>query len=501
MKPTKTNIKLIFGLKLKQLRQDKTLSLSELAVKSGLSVSYLNEIESGKKYPKADKIAVLSDVLNVSYDRLVSLKLSRHLAPIGDLLDSKVLEQLPLDHYGIDINKLVVLMANAPMQLSALVATIVEMAKSSELSQNNFSRTAIRTYKELNENYFDDLEKAVEKFVNKINFPNDPPVTYSALQKVISEQFGISVDEKLLNNYPELSEIRAIYVPGNKNKLVINKNLNDSQKTFILGKEIAYQYLKITDRSNLYSAARVDSFDQLLNNLRASYFATSLMLKRENILDDLKQFFKMKKWNSSNLLEFIDKYNSTPEMFLQRFTNLASKFLNLNSYFFLRFNTIEGSNEYHLNKELRLNTRENPGGYQSTEHYCRRWISIGVLKKLDQSKKGKAMYDKSVVGAQVSKFYDSGDKYFSISIARRNRLTIGNNTSITVGFLMNDEFRKKVNFWNDPKIPAKIVNNTCERCTIQDCKERVAPANVAEQLEKYDSIKSSIKKLISEVES
>jgi transcriptional regulator with XRE-family HTH domain/Zn-dependent peptidase ImmA (M78 family) len=501
MKPTKTNIKLIFGLKLKQLRQDKNLSLSELALKSGLSVSYINEIESGKKYPKADKIAVLSDVLNVSYDKLVSLKLSRHLAPIGDLLDSKVLEQLPLDHYGIDINKLVVLMANAPMQLSALVATIVEMAKSSELSQNNFSRTALRTYKELNENYFGDLEKAVEKFVGKIKFSNTPPVTYSALQNVINKQFGIIVDEKLLNDYPELSEIRAIYIPGKKNKLVINKNLTDSQKTFILGKEIAYQYLGIKDRSNLYSAARVDSFDQLLNNLRASYFATSLMLKRENFLADLKQFFKMKKWDSEKLLELIYKYNATPEIFLQRFTNLASKFLNLNSYFFLRFNTIESSDEYHLTKELRLNTLENPGGYQSMEHYCRRWISIGVIKKLEQGKKGKAMNDKSVVGAQISEFYDSRDKYFSISISRRNSLTIGSCTSVTVGFLINDDFGKNVKFWNDNNVPSKIVNNTCERCVIPDCKVRVAPAVVAEQQEKHEAIKSSIVKLISDAQS
>jgi transcriptional regulator with XRE-family HTH domain len=501
MKPTTTNIKLIFGLKLKQLRQDKNLSLSELAEKAGLSVSYLNEIESGKKYPKTDKIALLSEAFDVSYDKLVSLKLSRHLAPIGDLLDSKVLEQLPLDHYGIDINKLVVLMANAPMQLSALVATIVEMAKSSELSQNNFSRTALRTYKELNENYFEDLEKSVEKFVSKLKFPNTPPVTYSALKNVINEQFGIRVDEKLLNNYHELSEIRAIYIPGKKNKLVINKNLTDSQKAFILGKEIAYQYLEITDRSNLYSKARVDSFDQLLNNLRASYFATSLMIKRENVLADLKQFFKMKKWNDKKLLDLINKYNATPEIFLQRFTNLASKFLNLNSYFFLRFNTVEGSHEYHLSKELRLNTLENPGGYQSTEHYCRRWISIGVLKKLEQSKKRKTMDDKSVVGAQISEFYNSRDQYFSISISKRNSLTKGNSTSVTVGFLINDDFRKKVKFWNDTNLPVKIVNNTCERCTIHDCKERVASAVVAEQLEKYDSIKSSIKKLISEVES
>ena len=500
MKPTKTNIKLIFGLKLKQLRQDKNLSLSELAANSGLSVSYLNEIESGKKYPKTDKIAVLSEALEVNYDKLVSLKLSRNLAPIGELLDSKVLEQLPLDHYGIDINKLVVLMANAPMQLSALVATLVEMAKSSELSQNNFSRTALRTYKELNENYFEDLEKAVEKFVSKIKFANNPPVTYTALQKVINKQFGITVDEKLLNNYPELSEIRAVYVPGKQSKLLINENLTDSQKTFILGKEIAYQYLGITDRSNLYSKARVDSFDQLLNDLRASYFATSLMLKREIVLADLKQFFRMKKWDSKKLLELINKYNATPEIFFQRFTNLASKFLNLNSYFFLRFNTIEGSDDYHLTRELRLNTLENPGGYQSMEHYCRRWISIEVLKKLGQGKKGKAMFDKSVVGAQVSEFYDSGDQYFSISISRRNSLTIGNYTSVTVGFLINDDFRKKVNFWNDKSVPVKIVNNTCERCTIPDCKERVAPAVVAGRQEKHDKIKSSIKRLLNETQ-
>ena len=49
------HIKLIFGLKLKQLRQEKSLSLQDLSNSSGLSMSYINEIEKGKKYPKADK--------------------------------------------------------------------------------------------------------------------------------------------------------------------------------------------------------------------------------------------------------------------------------------------------------------------------------------------------------------------------------------------------------------------------------------------------------------
>ncbi|MFB0903925.1 MAG: helix-turn-helix transcriptional regulator, partial [Nonlabens sp.] len=76
-------IKLIFGLKLKQIRTDKNLSLFGLSKLSGLSKSYLNEIENGKKYPKPDKIVLLSDKLEVSYDQMVSLQLDKNLAPIG----------------------------------------------------------------------------------------------------------------------------------------------------------------------------------------------------------------------------------------------------------------------------------------------------------------------------------------------------------------------------------------------------------------------------------
>src|SRR3972149_11156695 len=179
MKHSENNIRLIFGLKLKQIRLDKNLSLSSLAKKASLSVSYLNEIENGKKYPKSNKIASLAEALDISYDKLVSLKLTKSLAPLSDLLESNILEQLPLDHYGIDVHKLLLQISQAPLQLSALVATLIELAKSSEMSQNNFSRAAIRTYKELNDNYFQDLEDSVTKFCRKINFINSPPINYS----------------------------------------------------------------------------------------------------------------------------------------------------------------------------------------------------------------------------------------------------------------------------------------------------------------------------------
>jgi transcriptional regulator with XRE-family HTH domain len=60
------NERILFGLKLKQLRQKKNLSFAELAAETGMSISYLNEIEKGKKFPKEEKLDKLAAALELS---------------------------------------------------------------------------------------------------------------------------------------------------------------------------------------------------------------------------------------------------------------------------------------------------------------------------------------------------------------------------------------------------------------------------------------------------
>ena len=95
-------LKFILGLKIRQLRDKRDLSLKELSDLSDLSISYLNEIEKGKKYPKADKISSLAEALGIEYDSLVSLKLNKKLQPISNLLKSNFLTEIPFDFFGID---------------------------------------------------------------------------------------------------------------------------------------------------------------------------------------------------------------------------------------------------------------------------------------------------------------------------------------------------------------------------------------------------------------
>ena len=151
-----------FGLKIKQLRTDKNLSLFDLSKLSGLSKSYLNATEKGKKYPKTTKIAILSNVLEVDYDNMVSLKLDKNLAPLGEILQSKILKEIPLNLFGIKETDLIDIIANAPAKVSAFITTLIEIAQNYNLSRENFYLAALRSYQEAHNNYFEDIEIKAE---------------------------------------------------------------------------------------------------------------------------------------------------------------------------------------------------------------------------------------------------------------------------------------------------------------------------------------------------
>ncbi len=488
-------IKLIFGLKIKQLRNDRRMSLSELSSKSGMSVSYLNEIESGKKYPKTDKIAALSEALETDYDKLVSLKMARNLAPIGELLDTNILEQLPLDHYGIDINKLIMLMAGSSVQLSALIATFIEMAQSSESSQNNFSKTALRTFKEFNDNYFEDLENAAESFIDEFKLKTIVNLGFGRLKQILEDSYKYKIDEDILNSRPQLSVLRAVVMRNKKTMLLLNNKLSDAQKAFIAGKELAYNYLNIKDRSYIHSSLQLKTFDQLLNNFKASYFSTAVLINRNFLIAELDKFFKAKKWDDNRFLKIINRYNCTTEMFFQRITNIQSKYFGLNKFFFLRFNHEIGTPEFRLSNELRLNTRRNPGASLGNENFCRRWVSFKTLNNIE----AKIKNDKNFYGRTAnicrSKFFDSQDEYVCISVGQRGNLFPNMISSITIGFQIDESLKDKISFTADPSLPQIIVNETCERCKIQDCKERAAPPVSARRIEKYERVLEALSEL------
>jgi len=132
------NNRILFGLMVKQLRQQRQLSFAELAKQSGLSVSYLNEIEKGKKYPKSDKMADLAAALEIDKDMLEKQELPLSLAPVQELLQSNFLNELPLDLFGIELSKVIEIIANAPLRVGAFISTLVEISRNYALRESHF---------------------------------------------------------------------------------------------------------------------------------------------------------------------------------------------------------------------------------------------------------------------------------------------------------------------------------------------------------------------------
>lgn len=483
-------IRLIFGLKLKQIRTERNLSLFGLTKLTGLSKSYLNEIEKGKKYPKTDKIVILSEALDVPYDHLVSLKLDKNLAPIGDILQSKILKEIPLEVFGIKESNLIDIIANAPIKVNAFIGTLIKIAQHYSVTRESFFLAALRSYQEAQNNYFENIETLVGEFCKAYQIDLTNRVNTAELEEILLEEYNYTINTEELTLHKNLQELRSIFISKN-NTLLIGNFIDESQRRFIFAKEIAYNYMNTTDRLYTFPWIKFDSFDQVLNNFLASYFAGALLIPKNKLIENVKNFFQNKTWNQNEFVALITHFTNSPETFYQRLTNILPKQFHFKNLFFLRFTHKVGSKTYKLDKELHITQQQEPYANDSNEHYCRRWVSLRTLNKLAKHPKKKHVFD-----IQISDYPASNSQYLVFSSATSDPFKIKFNRSVSIGILISPHLKKHINFLNDPAIKTKQVGVTCETCAIKNCKERAAEPIRLERKERYSKIETVVNSIM-----
>lgn len=489
-----SDLRLILGLKLRQLRDEKGLSLAELAQATGISISYLNEIEKGKKLPKPDKISVLANTLEVSYDWLVSVKMNKKLAPVAEILQSKMMKEVLLDVFGMDKSQLLDLLAKVPLKLNAFLNTIIEISRNYGMRVENFYFSALRSYQEMHENYFEEIEESVDDFSAIHTLAPDKPVEWEALRDILLKSYQCHVEEDGLSNQPELRDLRSVYLPGKNSRLLLNVNLNRTQKGFIMAREIGFQFLNLEERPYTTSWVQFDSFEQVLNNFKASYFACALMLRRETMIERVGKLLTNPSFSKNDWIEVLNDFRVSPEILTHRLTSLLPKHFGIQELFFLRFSQKNGTDEFELTKEMHLAGLHNPHANMMHEHYCRRWISINILKNLSHQLK-KGLYSEPLCFAQRSRYFGNEKEYLILTFAKPSLEGTGINHSVSIGLLLTSQLKKKVAFWNDPAIPIRMVGETCERCPATDCAERVAAPVVLMREQKLNVMKSALEAL------
>lgn len=485
--------RIVFGLKIRQLRQELGWNFEELSRKSNISISYLNEIEKGKKYPQPENQQKLAEALGVTPEFLTSLELTKQFAPLGDLLKTNFLNEIPLDLFGIEIQQVIEIIARAPDRVNAFISALLEIARNYSFREENFFFAALRAYQELRVNYFEEIEEAADAFVQQFNLPEKGGVPLTRLKEILTEAYNYKIDEKTLNKYPELQNLRSVYNPS-KRKLLLNEHLNESQLTFQLAKECGFNALQLKERPLASNMLKINSFEEVLNNYKAAYFAVAILVNRHAFVEDVDHFFKQSNWDVSFLPELMDKYNASPDVLFQRF-NLLTKHFKLDKVFFLRQIHDLDRDVFDLDKELHLNRRQQPHANGLNEHYCRRWLSVGLLKKLQSVQQQKKDATPILAGIQRASYLDSGEEYLCIALAKPGYPTLGRNVSVTLGVLLDDHAKNTIKFWNDPAIPQTVVNVTCERCSLHNCAERAAPPSAIQKREARKRMQEALKKL------
>ncbi len=487
------SLRFIFGIKLKQFRQNAGYSLKDLSERTGLSVSYLSEIEKGKKYPKPEKIVQLAVSLNKPFDELVSLQLDEDLNPLSALLNSPVLKDFPLQQFGIGLADVFDLVNDSPSKAGAFVRTLLEISRGYDMNVEHFLLASLRSYQKMHHNYFEEIEAAATDFRLQNRIAPSSGISQSWLESLLRDEFQCKITYDDFSNYEELQPLRSI-CPSPKN-IWINARLQPQQKKFILARELGYRILKLKERAVTSSWVKVETFDQIFNNFKASYFAGALLIPEKEIVKDLTPWLQNTHFDGVALAQFMGKYDSTAEMFLYRMSQVMPNHFGVTKMHYMRINHNLIKDSFHVSKELNLTNVFVPRSIGPAEHHCRRWAATANLKHLAETKHGPNEVE---VSAQRSTFALQNKTFFNIAVVRSKSLDENTNTGMTLGFLIDDNFKKTANFWNDPAISESDVSETCERCSFTNCSSRVAEPSILHRIEHQKARESALNAFMEE---
>jgi len=456
------NERILFGLKLRQLRLSRELSFQQLAKLTGISVSYLNEIEKGKKSPKPDKLADLASALEVAPEVLTDPTLEAQMMPVVDLLRSNFLNELPLDRFGIELSKIVEIISSAPARVGAFISTLLELSRNHALLDENFYAGALRSWLEMHENYLEDSEAFAKTLRDALGWSADYVASSKELSEVLLDRHDTRVLLGALGKEPAFSGLETVFIRTDRS-LLTAASLEERDLRYHLARELGYLEMDIRERNCEAPMVRVRSFDRALAHARAHAFAGALLLPAQRVDAELHSFFGDGEPALDIFQGLLERYRVTPSLMLDRVAALIPRFRDIRSLFFIQLTETDRGN-LQVTRELHLGERHRPHSTSLLEHYCRRWIGTRLLLR------GRSDLQ---IGLQVERFHGSEAEYLVLAIADAQH--DGCRQAVFLGMPLTAELEATIPSLLKADLQRREVNNTCERCAILDCAERAAP--------------------------
>ncbi len=286
-----------FGPRLKKQRINRGFSQAELSKTIGISPSYLNLIESGKRKISLSLLIKAAEKLDLSIKDFSTESNKRLLSDVMDVLSNEIFDDLKITNH--DTSDFI---GSNPNIAKALLTINDSLKSFKEDMQNRLetmdvnanqlekpTRLPVEIVSDIlqeNKNYFHDLEVSSENLRKEIGLEIGPNIgSGSKLSLYLKEKHGIEVkivtineDEKIVKRFDEESKI-----------FYLSEMLTYTSRNFHLASQVAYLEAndvinKVIKDNNVESA----EVEPLLKLSLLNYYAAAFMMPYNNFLNSAK---------------------------------------------------------------------------------------------------------------------------------------------------------------------------------------------------------------------
>lgn len=349
--------RLVFGQRLRHFRRTAGLTLAELGAQVGRPAPFLSQVENGKREPKLSDVAALAAALGISINQLLSEE-----APTRRAALEIELEQAQQTHAYRSLG-LPYLKATAGLTDEALEHIIglyramrrpagPGEATGSELREAN---AEVAAWMSGNDGYLEHVEAAARRSLAKCDYSGGGPLTGRHIS-AIAGVLGYRV--RLVDDLPRSTRS----VTDNLNGIVYTAQRNEL-RTRQARKAILQTLAPIA----LGHRAPGSNAEVLRQRVETAYFAAAVMAPERPAVRFLNEAARARDISVEDMRE---RFYLSYEMAAQRFTNLATKHLDIPTHF-IRSDTTGTIWKAYQNDGVPLPT--DPEGGSEAQTLCRRW--------------------------------------------------------------------------------------------------------------------------------
>ena len=289
------------GSKIRKERRIKGLSQSDLSKKLGISASYLNLLESGRRTITVPLLIKVGNELGLSLKDLTIESNKRILSDVMEVLSNELFDDL--DITNLETTEFI---SNNPNIAKALL-TLNDSYKSlrddmqnrleimdveSTVKEKKSTRLPVEIVSDFlqeNKNYFDTLEKKAEELRDKIGLRFGPGIGSTEIKFTSYLKNEYDTDVKII---PPEEDQKSVKKFDNKNNILfLSEMLTYTARNFHLAYQIGLNDChklveQIIEQNNFYSEEVIP----LLKISLINYFAAALLMPYDDFLDSAKKY-------------------------------------------------------------------------------------------------------------------------------------------------------------------------------------------------------------------